>query len=118
MKKLDFDPTLKAQWVTALRSGDYIQGKSALQYGGNYCCLGVLCEVMVKNGSDLVTTSPLGIGYRQKYHMFGFVQNNTNIADEVRQEIGLKNVIMARLMTMNDGGKSFEQIADYIEKKL
>lgn len=50
------DPTIKAQWVEALRSGEYKQGKSKLHLveENTYCCLGVLCELAVKAG---VTTS-------------------------------------------------------------
>lgn len=42
---------VKDQWVTALRSGEYEQGRSQLQTSdGKFCCLGVLCEVAVKAG--------------------------------------------------------------------
>src|ERR1044071_1366611 len=40
---------IKAEWVAALRSGDYVQGNGRLRfYDGrkdqeSYCCLGVLC---------------------------------------------------------------------------
>lgn len=41
---------IKAQWVQALRSGDYTKGKGTLKSehddgGPTYCCLGVLCEL-------------------------------------------------------------------------
>lgn len=40
---------VKAQWVAALRSGEYQQGTGALRHGDDtYCCLGVLCELAVK----------------------------------------------------------------------
>jgi hypothetical protein len=47
---------VKDQWVTALRSGEYEQGRSYLRSkdpnGGNdkFCCLGVLCDLAVKAG--------------------------------------------------------------------
>lgn len=41
---------IKAQWVTALRSGEYEQGKNWLSNGGQFCCLGVLCELAFKAG--------------------------------------------------------------------
>ena len=45
---------IKADWLTALRSGEYKQGKGFLKnsLGGiaQYCCLGVLCELAVKAG--------------------------------------------------------------------
>ena len=50
---------VKQQWVAALRSGEYKQGKNALrrQYEGEdaeFCCLGVLCDLAVKAGFSVV----------------------------------------------------------------
>jgi len=40
------DPEIKANWLAALRSGEYTQAEGQLHDGGNkYCCLGVLCVV-------------------------------------------------------------------------
>lgn len=36
---------IKKQWVEALRSGEYTQGKGRLHDGKNFCCLGVLCGI-------------------------------------------------------------------------
>jgi hypothetical protein len=33
------------QWVAALRSGKYKQGRNYLNSNGSYCCLGVLCDI-------------------------------------------------------------------------
>jgi hypothetical protein len=33
------------QWVDALRSGKYKQGRKRLRHAGRHCCLGVLCDV-------------------------------------------------------------------------
>lgn len=46
------NPEIKAQWVAALRSGKYKQGKNVLHNvdAGTYCCLGVLCDLAVKAG--------------------------------------------------------------------
>jgi hypothetical protein len=51
------NPEIKAQWIAALRSGDYQQGRATLAKayaeGGKivtkYCCLGVLCDVLTRN---------------------------------------------------------------------
>jgi len=37
------------KWVRALRSGEYKQGNGSLLRDGNYCCLGVLCDLALKN---------------------------------------------------------------------
>ena len=48
---------LRKRWVAALRSGEYEQGKERLRSGGDeYCCLGVLCDIVINdsllNGTD------------------------------------------------------------------
>jgi len=35
------------RWIAALDSGDYKQGKGALQTKAGYCCLGVACDVLI-----------------------------------------------------------------------
>jgi hypothetical protein len=43
------DQEIKQQWVDALRSGEYSQGRYWLRHGNrensNHCCLGVLCDL-------------------------------------------------------------------------
>jgi hypothetical protein len=39
------DAELKARWLQALRSGEYVQDSGSLRTSNGYCCLGVLCEV-------------------------------------------------------------------------
>lgn len=42
---------IKAQWLAALRSGEYEQGQNLLQPAkGRFCCLGVLCDLAAKEG--------------------------------------------------------------------
>ena len=42
---------IKKKWVDALRSGEYKQGKGQLRNSkGEFCCLGVLCDLAVKEG--------------------------------------------------------------------
>ena len=47
---------IKTKWVAALRSGKYRQGKGLLRQepaeGGDdqFCCLGVLCDVLIHEG--------------------------------------------------------------------
>lgn len=97
------DAELKAKWTAALRSGEYKQGKGQLRDGrGKFCCLGVLCNVasmqISKNGE-----SPIVGGIENDYRG-AFVPL-----------IGEKYF---DLYLMNDNGKSFPEIADYIETNL
>lgn len=112
------DPETKAEWVTALRSGKYRQAKEALAYLKNkrysYCCLGVLCNLDTRVD-------------RQVADSWGSVQ--FVMGDEVfddgepsvafRRSVGLSDGAMQHLIHMNDNeGKSFEEIADWIEERL
>lgn len=40
-------------WVDALRSGEFEQGRGKLQRNGKFCCLGVGCEVAMRNGHPI-----------------------------------------------------------------
>lgn len=41
------------KWVEALESGEYEQGGGALCRDDEFCCLGVACDVALKNGVAL-----------------------------------------------------------------
>jgi hypothetical protein len=83
--------SLKEQWLEGLRSGEYKQGKYALQdEHGGYCCLGVLVKVHGQNHPDRA-------------------YKDTKVSEDLRRT----------LVQMNDHeNKSFEQIANYIEVNL
>ena len=50
-KKLTIQEKARRLWVRALRSGKYGWGTGELRPDKNkYCCLGVLCEVAIKQG--------------------------------------------------------------------
>ena len=44
------NPEIKARWVAALQSGEYSQTSDALRIENSFCCLGVLCDLYVKDG--------------------------------------------------------------------
>lgn len=89
---------LKVKWVKALRSGKYRQAEGELRSkNGAYCCLGVLRSVM-HPGSSKVEDNYLCL--------------------EHQKEAGLTLSLQQRLGDMNDRGKSFSHIADWIQKHL
>jgi hypothetical protein len=47
---MNMNPAIKQRWVAALKSGQYQQGRTALRYRDNFCCLGVLCDIAVHDG--------------------------------------------------------------------
>lgn len=98
---------LKNKWISALRSGAYEQGRVRLARKGGggqvqYCCLGVLLCVSGRFRSnwqfrDLGALSTVGA--------LDLLDDNNGLA-----------VTFER---MNDvDGKSFDEIADYIEERL
>ena len=50
LKTYPMKPEIKKQWVQALRSGEYKQGRGQLKQGATFCCLGVLCDLAVQSG--------------------------------------------------------------------
>lgn len=38
------------RWADALESGEFQQGRGSLRCGDEFCCLGVLCELAVREG--------------------------------------------------------------------
>lgn len=91
-------------WVAALRSGKFKQGQHALARktpeGMEYCCLGVYAEI---NG--MFTQEKLG--RKRVFNNFFFLPHD--VMDRELQQV---------LSKMNDKGFSFDEIADWIERKL
>jgi len=109
----------RKQWVEALRSGKYHQGRGALRVGEKFCCLGVACDI-----SGLGQWVPLKVDnvptLAQAYHIDSTRKGDVllpGIVDwlgvthpEVRYT-GEK----VMLTVANDDGYDFNAIADIIE---
>lgn len=95
------DQTLKAKWIEALRSGEYKQTQHKLKDNIGFCCLGVLCDLQ---GADFDAIEM----------RFGTLSLSTNPSEY----IGDLGEHSSKLSMMNDDGKSFTEIADYIEANL
>jgi len=117
---LKLKPEVKAQWLAALRSGDYEQGHGIMRTLDNkFCCLGVLCDVLAPE--EWHGTSMLG-----QYHgndSLIFPSNivtatafdvDTNSAGDRALALGLYRDLSER----NDNGDSFDAIAEYIETNV
>ena len=103
------------EWIAALRSGKYRQGKGSLNRLGSYCCLGVCSTIQgIKNEheefyfphhDELIRLSLLP--YEPWFtQTFGF--------DLSFEPVNLRNQ-NAFLYVINDSGVSFKHIADIIE---
>lgn len=113
---------IKSRWVTALRSGQYRQGRLALRNTSDeYCCLGVLCEIAVQEN---VIPEPVR---NMDLYRYGDADdsNSSYLPLSVQMWAGLtKNPVVTSgsddvlLADLNDAWKSFEEIADLIEENL
>ena len=131
---------IQTLWTAALRSGDYTQGAGVLKTtNGDYCCLGVLCDLAVQAGvippvEEIAESSGRVLGYKygtETAVLPDAVQEWAGIDSEGIYE--LDNEEMAErypsvverkdynrktsLINANDSyDKNFSQIADLIEK--
>lgn len=136
----DINKELVRQWVEALRSGKYKQGRSALRNIDNeFCCLGVLCEI---SKDTLNIDWELGLHDIDNHDIYLMDKNGGVLPDKVWNYLGreatdykvkisitnsklpssivdgyLGNSIY--LITLNDVYRlSFGQIADIIEEEF
>ena len=97
------------QWVAALRSGEYPQGRDGLRTEDGYCCLGVVCELA---GMEAVYHGDGRYAYDRCTGMLPRRAMEWLGIDTASPRIGSKTAI-----TLNDDYLlSFPQIADLIEE--
>lgn len=121
------------RWVAALRSGEYEQSAGFLQTTEGYCCLGVLCDLHMREtgdgewlppkfddsvgqwrlryrddlGVDGERTPPLGV------HAWADMEDTPTVF--FRHRLGTE--IRDAIANLNDGGYTFAQLADLIEEQ-
>lgn len=112
----------KEQWLTALRSGKYRQGMECLRWGDEFCCLGVACDMVNPktwehgpDDRDWATAS--GAIYLPckgdlPSEVLGALEN-TNVSHD-----GFCTTALYAIANMNDAGRTFAEIADWIEEHL
>lgn len=98
------------RWVAALRSGEYRQGKGALRIGDEFCCLGVLCDI-VKD--DVGVEWDGGWFDGAAGLLTGLVLSHTGM----RSAMGDRGGKRLPLTERNDRGASFSTIAKIIEQE-
>lgn len=116
------NPKIKYLWVDALRSGEYAQAYGQLRrtYGeeapAGYCCLGVLCDLYDKANKtsswDNETDNFMGRSAFPPREVTAWA----GMDDDERN--GLFGSAMERrdVISMNDDGDTFSEIADVIER--
>lgn len=120
-KKYQLPKEFAQKWIAALRSGEYMQCRSALGDSiGGYCCLG-LAGVLCGATDEMyrVNESRSTFLYNDAQHY----PSNIEMGVYLRIPEGLKggpsyNHLVDKLSVMNDAGKSFPEIADWIEQNV
>lgn len=102
-------PEIKAQWLAALRSGDYQQGRSLLHYEDRFCCLGVLCDLYAKD---------TGNTWESNGSVCNMHRSDQLLPLQVQEWAGLKHSDPMGLAGRNDDGATFEELAAIIEENL
>lgn len=115
---------VRKRWTEKLRSGEYQQGNHVLRVNDRFCCLGVLCDLAVK---ESVIPEPDKIG--SYYH---YADQKLHLPESVQQWAGLCHssgrfkdpspdnpnpLKWSFLSNLNDAGKSFAEIADVIDSE-
>ena len=111
------NPEIKSRWLAALRSGKFAQGTGRLTLDNSYCCLGVLAHVakeelqaagfvVAETDDDLYVQDCWGNRHRGDLMAKSEATGMPSGADQ------------STLIAMNDGGESFDTIADWIEENL
>lgn len=124
---------IKAEWVAALRSGNYAQGTSRLHAEEDgqdtFCCLGVLCDIAAQRGVVGSTRfKACGCGsYECGLNYYEYDSETGYLPPSVQEWAGLESANPAvlhfdgttELSDLNDReGLNFKQIADLIEAYL
>lgn len=114
------------KWVAALRSGEYKQGVGSLKSEGCHCCLGVVCEVYEKETGDNLPKNSEG-EYMIETDLCQELAYSLGCSlelERVQSWLGLKTscgfIAETResLVSLNDQeGKTFDQIANFIENR-
>jgi len=99
--------------VDALRGGKYhqIQGMLCVVRGNQtfHCCLGVACRLAIKDGVQINVEKDCG-------NHVTFNRAMSMPPPPVERWLG-EDVNIGKLANMNDGGKSFKEIADDLENE-
>ena len=115
------DTKIKADWIAALRSGDYIKGRGQLREtdlstgATSFCCLGVLCNLHAIAHPKIAAAQSVNDAYMQRSD---YLPTSVEIWADLSGTDGAYRTSTDSLANDNDAGKSFEQIAGIIEREF
>lgn len=109
---------VKDLWVATLRGNEYKQGRFMLRdLDDHFDPIGVLCDLAVSAG---VLPEPKKYTKPEAHNFFGYTYGGlaTRAPKEVCEWAGIGYWTCNTVITMNDNGKSFNDVADWIEQNL
>lgn len=108
------NPEVKKMWIDALESGEYKQGQGQLRTAASnkFCCLGVLSDLAYKAG--VIDEPELIDG--DSFSGWRYDETACGLPPVVGEWAGLYRA--GKFIVMNDTGKSFKTIANYIKENL
>lgn len=129
---------VKALWIDALKGGEYAQAKGYLKRidtltgEASYCCLGVLCDLAIKDGVEVEyvereTSIRCGVYDSYPSWLPRSVQDWAGLTSDTGKFDGYisyvgddgKEEVADTLMALNDGAEyNFSEIADVIEERF
>jgi len=119
--------SIRDRWIARLRSGHYKQAFLNLCVIKNetgeefYCCLGVFNDMVntpfrikdIASGKTYLEYADSPVGTPVDELAWDSATNANRL-----ESYGLRGLELCDLVLMNDNGKSFEEIADWIEKNI
>lgn len=118
--------TILEEWVAALESKEFVQGRGALaklnpnSNDFEYCCIGVLAELEYRRGCLTRTSIILPVSHDTVHVYFDSVAGNESyfiLPDGSRERLGLSHSLINELISMNDTQHlDFRDIASYIRE--
>lgn len=126
------NPDIKELWIDALLDGKRQQGTGTLKRVvdgvARYCCLGVLCELAEEAGvvhsqpffidsesAPLTKFAAMEDSFDYEMGVLPLVVLEWAGMDNSTGRFRLSEAKSSSLTTLNDGGISFEEIAEYIK---
>jgi len=106
------------EWIAALRSGKYKQGRNSLKSEDGYCCLGVAVDV-AGYGDRISSHGNNNLyGFDAVEQKFGFRDSDGGFSETVDYVTESGRSVSARsFVACNDSQRlTFEEIADLAEK--
>ena len=106
-------PWIKQRWLEELRSGTYVQAFGALRFNTTeFCANGLLCELHSRSQEQ-----PWNHNLRA-FFPYDYLGHASSLPPAVEEWAGLTPEEWQATQDLNDDGKDFDWLADYIEKNL